>query len=73
MGNDRPEVGMKVVPEQRINGGKPLIFIEPSTASRALVETLRSVLPDVQKHHVQYVNLDKIQGNSESELVRTRK
>lgn len=58
MKEERPVVDMKEFLEQRRRDGKPLIVIEPETASGDRVEKLRSVMPDGQKDRIQYVNLD---------------
>lgn len=67
MSDDRPEVDMKDLLEQQAAQVKPMIVIEPATGSRDLIETLRSVMPDAKKHHIQYVNLDQANGNAKSE------
>lgn len=60
MSDERPVVDMKDVLEQRQRDGKPLIIIEPQTASKEVVEALKKCLPEDQKHKVTLVNFENI-------------
>lgn len=57
MPDERPEVDMKELLEQRINEGKPLVIIEPSSASDDVVESLNNLLPEDKKNAVVLVDL----------------
>jgi hypothetical protein len=57
MSFERPEVDMKELLEQRVNEGKPLVIIEPSSASADVVESLNNLLPEDKKNAVVLVDL----------------
>ncbi|MCP4056504.1 hypothetical protein [Pseudoalteromonas sp. Angola-18] len=56
MSDIRPEISIKDVLEQRQKEGKPLIIVEPQTASKEVVEALKKCLPEDTKNQVTLVN-----------------
>lgn len=59
MSDERPDIDMKDLLEQREKEGKPIVIIEPSSSSKDVVEALRKMLPDDKKNAVVLVDLDK--------------
>ena len=56
MSDNRSEISIKGVLEQRQKEGKPLIVIEPQIASKEVVEALKKCLPEDVKNQVTLVN-----------------
>jgi hypothetical protein len=67
MPDGRPVIDMKDVLEQRQRDGKPLIIIEPQTASKEVVEALKKCLPENQSHKVTLVNFENSLSIEESQ------
>jgi hypothetical protein len=58
--DDRPEVDLNKLLQERVESGKPLIVIEPETTSPELVKTLRKMLPEEDKNKITFINLDEL-------------
>ncbi|MBE1301893.1 MAG: hypothetical protein GJ680_18560 [Alteromonadaceae bacterium] len=60
MADDRPEICMQKLLEQRIKEGKPLVVFQPATSSEEVVSALKKLIPEDKKEAVVLVDLSKV-------------
>lgn len=55
---ERPEIDLSEHLQKRVDSGKPLVIIEPDSATPELVEALKNMLPEDVRHRVTTINFN---------------